>query len=863
MLTSLSACEEPVTPPSPAKLAITIQPPSTTAGVAFAPAVAVVIQDASGNTVTIATNNVTVAIGTNPAGGTLSGTLTIAAVNGVAVFSNLSIERAGAGYTMTASAPDLTGATSGPFSITAAAASKLAYTAQPANTTAGAAISPAVAVTVQDAFGNTSTTATNSVTVAIGTNPGSGTLSGTATVAAVSGAATFAGLSIDKTGADYTLAATASGLTGATSTTFTIAPGPPSKLVFAAQPSNATTGIVISPAVTVRILDALGNAIPSATNSISLAIGVNPGAGTLLGTTTVAATAGVATFSDLTVDQGGTGYTLVATAASLTDATSNPFNVAETPAQIAFTVHPSSGPAGNAMTVAVAVQDAQGNTVTNATNSITFAIGNNPAAGTLSGTLTKSAIRGVATTTLSINRPGTGYTLTAAAGGFSTVASAAFNVNVGPAGRLAFTVSPSSTTTGTVISPAVTLAVQDAVGNLVPSATNDVTVALAANPGGGILSGTTTVAAMNGIATFGTLSINQPGNSYTLMATSTGLTSATSPAFAITSTANFASITAGFYVVCGLTSGAAAYCWGANSDGQTGNGAPGPRQTLPAAVVGGLTFASISPGAFHTCGITPANAAYCWGDNSKGELGNGTFTPSTTPLAVPGGHLFSSIAAGFFHTCAVTTAGVAYCWGQNDRGQLGDGTNDTRKSPVQVLGGLTFASISTNNNNACGMTTAGAAYCWGGAAGEATAPVAIPGSLTFTVVGTGPNENCGLVNGAPYCWTGVATPTAVAGGLTFTVLSVGSPNCGVTAGGAAYCWGENIYGGIGDGTQTPRPNPTAVSGGFTWTTITSQNQRTCGLVTGGAAYCWGYNGEGALGNGSTDGSNVPVPVLSP
>src|SRR6185436_17504490 len=112
--------------------------------------------------------------GTNPGGGTLSGTLTATAASGVATFSNLSIDKVGNGYTLTAASAPLTGATSTAFNISPAGATKLAFTVQPTNTVAGVSIAPAVQVTVQDAFNNTVTSSTASITVAIGTNPGGG-----------------------------------------------------------------------------------------------------------------------------------------------------------------------------------------------------------------------------------------------------------------------------------------------------------------------------------------------------------------------------------------------------------------------------------------------------------------------------------------------------------------------------------------------------------------------------------------------------------------------------------------------------------------------------------------------------------------
>src|SRR5260370_23198247 len=101
------------------------------------------------------------------------------------------------------------------------------------------AISPAVTVQVLDAFNNL-TSSTANVTLAIGTNPGGGTLSGTTTVAAVSGVATFSNLSINKTGTGYTLAASSGALTGATSNTFNITAGVGRQLVFPPQPPHTT-----------------------------------------------------------------------------------------------------------------------------------------------------------------------------------------------------------------------------------------------------------------------------------------------------------------------------------------------------------------------------------------------------------------------------------------------------------------------------------------------------------------------------------------------------------------------------------------------------------------------------------------------
>src|SRR5947199_184640 len=316
-------------------------------------------------------------------------------------------------------------------------------------------------------------------------------------------------------------------------------------------------------------------------------------------------------------------------------------------AKLVFTVQPSNAAAGAAITpaVQVAVQDAQGNTVTTATTSITVAIGTNPASGTLSGTTTVAAVNGVATfSNLSINKTGTGYTLTASATGLTGATSSAFNIGVGAAAKLGFTVQPSNAAAGAAITPAVQVAVQDAQGNTVTTATTSSTVAIGTNPGSGTLAGTTTVAAVNGVATLSNLSIDKAGTGYTLTASATGLTGATSSAFDVVvpvSGSAYQTITTGEYQSCGVTLSGAAYCWGDNTNGQLGNGTT-TRSPIPVAVSGGVTSAAVSAGGHdHTCGVTPSGAAYCWGNNGVGQLGNGTTTGSLTPVAVAGGLTFA------------------------------------------------------------------------------------------------------------------------------------------------------------------------------------------------------------------------------
>src|SRR5690606_30884885 len=155
---------------------------------------------------------------------------------------------------------------------------------------------------------------------------------------------------------------------------------------------------------------------------------------------------------------------------------------------------------------------------------------------------------------------------------------------------------------------------------------------------------------------------------------------------------------------------------GYNGNGQLGNGTT-ENAVVPTPVTGGLKFKHISAGRFHTCGITTAGKAYCWGSQSLGRLGNGEtgrgYVSEPTPVA--GGHTFAYISAGSTHTCALTPEGKAYCWGGNSFGRLGIGKSDNKPIPVpaEVAGGHSFRKIDAGRLHTCAISVEGNAYCWG------------------------------------------------------------------------------------------------------------------------------------------------------
>src|SRR5207302_271687 len=393
--------------------------------------------------------------------------------------------------------------TSTPFDIIPGTATQLAFTVQPSNTVAGAAISPAVQVTALDPAGNPVPSFTGRVTDALGNKPGGSTLSGTTTVAAVNGVATFVDLSLNKTGTGYWLTATATGL-NATSSGFNITPGAASQLVFGTQPGTTVAGQQITPAVKVRALDAFGNVATGFTGAVAIALGSNPGGSTLSGTTPVAAVGGVATFS-VSLNKAGTGYTLTTSASGFTPVTSTAFDITPgTATQLAFIVQPSNTVAGAAINPAVQVTalDPAGNPVPGFTGSVTVALGTNPGGATLGGTTTVAAVNGVASfSPLTLDKTGTGYALTATATGLNTATSSGFSITPGAATQLVFGTQPSTTVANHQISPAVKVRALDAVGNIAAGFTDAVAIALGSNPSGSQLSDTTPVPAVRGVAT--------------------------------------------------------------------------------------------------------------------------------------------------------------------------------------------------------------------------------------------------------------------------------------------------------------------------------------------------------------------------
>lgn len=294
---------------------ITTQPTTVAAGTVQL--VVVSLEDVGGNVDTSSAANVTLSIASGPSGATLGGTLTVTAVNGIATFPDLSFSQSGA-YTLTASASDLTSATSTSITVHAGASAKLDFVQQPTGAAAGQSLGT-VEVDVEDAFGNRVTTDNATVTLASGTGA---SLGGTTSAAAVNGVATFSDLSITTAHSDA-LQARATGLADATSQAFVITPAAAAKLDIVQQPSATVDAGETIGTVVVDVEDAYGNRVTNDSSTVTVSSST-----ALSGTTAATVRDGAATFSDLAIAASGT-FTLTVTDGGLTPATSNPVTVAD------------------------------------------------------------------------------------------------------------------------------------------------------------------------------------------------------------------------------------------------------------------------------------------------------------------------------------------------------------------------------------------------------------------------------------------------------------------------------------------------------------------------------------------------------
>jgi alpha-tubulin suppressor-like RCC1 family protein len=319
------------------------------------------------------------------------------------------------------------------------------------------------------------------------------------------------------------------------------------------------------------------------------------------------------------------------------------------------------------------------------------------------------------------------------------------------------------------------------------------------------------------------------------------------------------SVKVGDFHSCGIFGGAA-YCWGYNNYGQLGNADLGTSYNYPVAVdtsgvLSGKTILSIASGSEDSCAVASDHQAYCWGNGGVGQLGNNDTSTSDVPVAVDtsgvlSGKTILSIAVGYQHVCALASDNKVYCWGNDANGQLGDGAGDSSSDvPVAVdMSGV------------------------------------LSGKTVLSVAAVGSSHTCVVASdNKAYCWglndegqlgnnstSDAFSPVAVnaAGvlsGKTVTAVVTGWQHSCAIASGDAYCWGYGGLGRLGDGGTSSSLTPVAVDttgalSGLDVTSISADAGTTCVVATDDKVHCWGAGTSGQLGDTSNSNSTVPTMV---
>ena len=247
-------------------------------------------------------------------------------------------------------------------------------------------------------------------------------------------------------------------------------------------------------------------------------------------------------------------------------------------------------------------------------------------------------------------------------------------------------------------------------------------------------------------------------------------------------------------------------------------------------------YTQISAGEFHTCALLDSGGVHCWGDNFRGQLGDGmsgSGQEQPEPQRVLGISTAAHIAAGASHNCAALRDGRVQCWGSNFRGQLGDGSTSNNPVPVFVVGVADAVAVAAGLDHSCALRQGGGIKCWGY------------------------NGDGELGNGSAVFYS--TSVVDVSGISTATALSAGNLHtCALLANNRVRCWGGNNYGALGDGTFSKRDTPVEIAG-FVAQSVEAGWWHTCATYNG-VAYCWGDNTNGILGNGNTTDSATPVQV---
>ncbi|WP_316397192.1 hypothetical protein [Bradyrhizobium sp. 33ap4] len=295
-----------------------------------------------------------------------------------------------------------------------------------------------------------------------------------------------------------------------------------------------------------------------------------------------------------------------------------------------------------------------------------------------------------------------------------------------------------------------------------------------------------------------------------------------------------------------LVANGAAFGFGPNDKGQLGNGGTAPWADATQVVsTTAISFTQVTEGTQHTCGVDVDGKAYCWRLSSSGQLGYGGTTQQNYPVRVVSSTAisFTHVAGGNVFTCGLDKNSKAYCWGSSSNGQLGYGGASQQNKPVQVVSttAISFAQVAAGANSAVAVDINGNAYYWG--------------------INDSGQAGIGVSNSQQLYPVKVISSTAI----SFTQISTGTAStCAIDTNNQAYCWSYGADGELGYGGLAQQIYPVKVvsTTAISFTQVTSGQSFNCGIDASGRAYCWGYGASYQMGNGDNSNQKWPVQVIS-
>ena len=320
-------------------------------------------------------------------------------------------------------------------------------------------------------------------------------------------------------------------------------------------------------------------------------------------------------------------------------------------------------------------------------------------------------------------------------------------------------------------------------------------------------------------------------------------------------------IDAGLGHTCTVTLDGRVLCWGLNTSGQVGDDS-NTNRLVPVFVKDLSGVTNLALGSIHSCVLKSDGTVWCWGDNTYGQLGNGTTLNSSVPIQVVGlPDKAVNLTSGQYFSCAILENNDLWCWGQNDKGQLNDGTTTNQSKPVKSAIDA-IPNLVSGGQEALVGEASGYVSLWG-----KTEPLNILG-LSDTLAISGNRfklGGCSVSNGnIVNCWTEDNKPVAVTGADNAIYVGAGlTHSCSMDNTNKVFCWGTNASGEIGDGTNTDRVTAVAVVDLGSVADLAVGAQHNCAIISPTVIKCWGNNVYGQLGNNTTTNSSVPVLVILP